>query len=960
MTHHRIREYARMARNISSTRLWLTGVAGVALLLLSLFFSGTPARASIAYGSINNFDCVNDTGFEAHGFDIELDDIHSKDITYTYDWNHYGVPKISETTNGGKTTVVIRYAGMKKPDGTWTAYTAIPAGPIPPTQGHQFTDPSVNFGGEHFGCGYTMNPTAIRYYWLIDDGAGTLVHGQPVQVSTPVFNYNPPVPAVAPAAVVAVIKPPPPEVPPAKQFGDAVWVKSIKTTTHNANKVHLNDLVGDDEGKPQPWANGEPDEVETEWRILQTGGANDELVGAAEEMPGGDEVVTRRYEFYQYIGPFDAESNEAMATAVGAKVAGSEHFYGLETVTYNDHIDPDTGEWVTVDVDLRTVEVVGDFIGAQMSAVDVNPVMGLIDNLQDGDVDTAYPDRTVVVPGPNPFTATVVTGALPDGLALGRLTGVLTGTPTKAGTYTFTVEADDGGAPLQKAYTINIAGGAGPVTFTIVTSASPAAGGSTTGDNVYNSGDIVAVTAAANPGYTFVNWTEGGIEASLLANYSFLAAADRTLVANFAETLSSVSSLTATPSSGAVLGSLPPGGITLTATVAGTGVGVKYFFRARLRDVDEAGKISWKPVAISGAWSDLNSCFWQPTEPGIYEVQATALDPATKKKCSKFLYYTVRAASLTGIASLTLSPPTGIVVDAFSPGGVTLTAVPTGDGVGATYFFSAKLQVLAGDGSVSWAPVTISTAWGGNTASWLPTEPGRYLVTVLARDASCNTTLIKVVSYLVRPISLRGVSLTASPPSGTAQDAVPAGGIVLTATPDGSGAGSEFFFTARLKDVKADGSWSYVPVTLSTGWGGGTFAWTPSAPGLYLLTVTARETIYGSACRTTIAYRVPAASVKAITAFTPNVPGYSLLSALPVTGVTFTASIEGNGTGVLYRYLVTRYNGSTFSEEPLTDYTSANTFLFKPATAGTYRIWCFAYDATYNTSVYKYTGFVVR
>ena len=52
--------------------------------------------ASTAYGTLNNFDCVNDTGVEAHGFEIEIDDVHSKDITYTYDYNHYGIPKIIE------------------------------------------------------------------------------------------------------------------------------------------------------------------------------------------------------------------------------------------------------------------------------------------------------------------------------------------------------------------------------------------------------------------------------------------------------------------------------------------------------------------------------------------------------------------------------------------------------------------------------------------------------------------------------------------------------------------------------------------------------------------------------------------------------------------------------------------------------------------------------------------------
>ncbi len=39
------------------------------------------ARASIAYGTINNFDTVNDTGVPAHGFQIELDDLRSANIT---------------------------------------------------------------------------------------------------------------------------------------------------------------------------------------------------------------------------------------------------------------------------------------------------------------------------------------------------------------------------------------------------------------------------------------------------------------------------------------------------------------------------------------------------------------------------------------------------------------------------------------------------------------------------------------------------------------------------------------------------------------------------------------------------------------------------------------------------------------------------------------------------------------
>jgi hypothetical protein len=53
-------------------------------------------KASESYGTLNNFDTVNDTGEECHGFEIELEDMHSSDISHTYNYNHYGTSKISE------------------------------------------------------------------------------------------------------------------------------------------------------------------------------------------------------------------------------------------------------------------------------------------------------------------------------------------------------------------------------------------------------------------------------------------------------------------------------------------------------------------------------------------------------------------------------------------------------------------------------------------------------------------------------------------------------------------------------------------------------------------------------------------------------------------------------------------------------------------------------------------------
>jgi hypothetical protein len=129
-----------------------------------LLLNSHRADASIAYGTINNFDTVNDTSNVCHGFEIELDDCGSADITYCYSYNHYGTPDIRQDTVSvpGHTNCFVRYAAIYS-NGVWSAYTAIPTGPIAPTLGHSFTNPGLNFGGEHFGVGYYGNPTAVKY-----------------------------------------------------------------------------------------------------------------------------------------------------------------------------------------------------------------------------------------------------------------------------------------------------------------------------------------------------------------------------------------------------------------------------------------------------------------------------------------------------------------------------------------------------------------------------------------------------------------------------------------------------------------------------------------------------------------------------------------------------------------------------------------------------------------------------
>lgn len=397
------------------------------------------AVADTAYGSLNNFDVVNDTGGRCYGFSIELDDINSTDVQYTYDYNHYGTPVISEDrTDPAHPRVFVRYESKKNPDGSFASYTnpQDPAHPLAPTDGHAFTNPSINLGGEHFGVSYGRNPSRVKYNWLVEDPAnpGTLILGPLVTIATPAFTY---LPAVDPAAgglaqVRAAIEPEPPENEDREQYGPAVWVKIFKTVQKSGRKVKLGDLMSDDPHRDddETWEGDEVAETEIEWELFQRRPANkqredgEDEIEAGDDLPEGDEVVTRRYEFYAYTGP----------------------------------VNPEDGEAECSDLD-KCPDALGAYIGAQMAGFDQALPLGMPDALQDGEVGTPYVDRSVVVGGNTPYVVAVSEGALPDGLEIDPVTGVLSGTPSRPGVFRFTVSATDADdVAFAKGFTLTVTG----------------------------------------------------------------------------------------------------------------------------------------------------------------------------------------------------------------------------------------------------------------------------------------------------------------------------------------------------------------------------------------------------------------------------------------------------------------------------------------------------------------------
>ena len=113
-------------------------------------------------------------------------------------------------------------------------------------------------------------------------------------------------------------------------------------------------------------------------------------------------------------------------------------------------------------------------------------------------------------------------------------------TATANAGYTFTNWTESGNvASTNASYTFNVTGNRTLVanftlnTYSITATADPTAGGTVSGANTYNHGASCTLTATANTGYTFTNWTENGSVVSTNASYIFTVTGDRTLVANF-------------------------------------------------------------------------------------------------------------------------------------------------------------------------------------------------------------------------------------------------------------------------------------------------------------------------------------------------------------------------------------------------------------------------------------------
>lgn len=321
---------------------------------LALLAMGQPAAAITTIGSLSNFDVVNDTGGETHGFEIELEGISSTDVYYTFGgaYNRYGNPVKEDTATG----VIVRWAAQWDASSmTYSTATPIAPGNISPG-GHDCYNggPIGNYlssGCEHFGVSLGKAQTGTTYRWLVADAAnpGQLQNGGVVPIPAPIFSVvNNPAPA-QPVQVQAVVPAPVPEVELApNQYSDAFWAKMIKTEIETDDEILLEQLVNGND--PNLALFDVESETEYEWFIVQSreGDAAAGELGKAMNKAAGKQGVALRFEFYEYSGGYDPENHEALCSG-----------------------DANCGDFQT---DAEVEPFRGQYIGAQMAGVNIAAV----------------------------------------------------------------------------------------------------------------------------------------------------------------------------------------------------------------------------------------------------------------------------------------------------------------------------------------------------------------------------------------------------------------------------------------------------------------------------------------------------------------------------------------------------------------------------------------------------------
>ncbi len=365
-------------------------------------------------------------------------------------------------------------------------------------------------------------------------------------------------------------------------------------------------------------------------------------------------------------------------------------------------------------------------------------------SLPGGTASLPYSAQLAATGGAAPYSWSVSAGPLPAGLSLSA-SGVISGTPTIAGTSSFTVQVTDSSSPPAAAVqdlAITVAAAMPLVTAVSPSSGSPTGGTVTT---VTGSGftGATSVMFGAVPATSFTVVSDSSITAAAPAQLVGVqdisvttpggtSAASTADVFTYAVPFPTVTGVA--PSSG-----LPAGGTTVTVT----GVGFTGATRVRFGSVAATGFLVVSDTQITAT---------SPAQPagGHNVTVTTALGTSGSVTADKFTYQLPLPAppSVTGVAPSSGPPAGGTTVTVTGVGFTGATRVRFGSVVASSFVVVSDTQITA-----------VSPAQAA----------GRHNITVTTAGGNSATVTAGVFTYQVplpAPPSVTGVAPSSGPPAG--------------------------------------------------------------------------------------------------------------------------------------------------------------------------------------------------
>jgi CSLREA domain-containing protein len=505
-------------------------------------------------------------------------------------------------------------------------------------------------------------------------------------------------------------------------------------------------------------------------------------------------------------------------------------------------------------------------------------------------VDAAYSQQLTASGGVATYTYAITSGALPAGVTLSA-GGLLSGTPTAGGSFTFTVTATDhNGNTGAQAYTwtVNVP------TITIT----PAAGTLSATKNVAYSQSFTASGGTAT--YT---WLETG---ALPTGITFNTAT---------ATLSGTTAQT---------GSFP---ITIKATDSSTGSGPYNQSNSYTLSVT-APTITIAPTTLTAA-TVATAYSQQLTASGgvasyTYAITAGALPAGVTLSSGGLLSGTPTAGgSFTFTVTATdHNGNTGAQAYSWTVNGATITITPAAGTLTATgeTAYSQTFTASGGTPTYTWLETgTLPTGITFNTAtatlSGTATQGGSFPITIEATDSSTGTGPYSQTNAYT--LTVNGPTITVSPASLTAATAAVAYSQTITAT---GGAGT---YTYTETGTLPAG------LTLSTA---GVLAGTPTQAGSFPITVTAKDSDNFTGSKAyTLTVNGPAITL---------LPAAGALTATSEVAYSQTFTASGGTSPYTYTETGTLPTGITFS---------AGTLSGTPTQAGSFPISVKVTDSTTGT-----------